>query len=125
MVELTFYGGVNEIGGNKILFEDGDCRIFFDFGQSFNFGEECFTSWLKPRKINGLGDFFEFNLLPKIKGVYAKEQLVFTDLPYVEPEIDAIFLSHTHFDHINHIQFVDPEIPVYLGEGTKLFLEAM
>jgi ribonuclease J len=125
MVELKFYGGVNEIGGNKILLEDGDSKIFFDFGQSFNFGEEFFTSWLKPRRLNGLGDYFEFNLLPKIKGVYAREQLVFTDLPYVEPEIDAIFLSHAHFDHINHIQFVDPSIPVYLGEGTKLFLEAM
>ncbi|MGA3191794.1 MAG: hypothetical protein ABSD73_04670 [Candidatus Bathyarchaeia archaeon] len=29
---LAFYGGVNEIGGNKILIKDGDTRIFFDFG---------------------------------------------------------------------------------------------
>ncbi len=26
--KLTFYGGVNEIGGNKILLEDGDTRVF-------------------------------------------------------------------------------------------------
>jgi mRNA degradation ribonuclease J1/J2 len=32
---LTFYGGVNEIGGNKILLQDGDTRVFFDFGMSF------------------------------------------------------------------------------------------
>ena len=34
MVNLTVYGGVDEIGGNKVLLEDGDVRVFFDFGQS-------------------------------------------------------------------------------------------
>jgi len=43
----------------------------------------------------------------------------------VKPRFDAVFLSHAHFDHVNHIEFLDPEIPVYLGVGTKLFLEAM
>ena len=125
MVKLTFYGGVNEIGGNKILVEDKKTKIFFDFGQSFNFGAEYFTGWLSPRAINGLGDHFEFGLLPKIRGLYAKEQLAFTDCPYLEPEVNAIFLSHAHFDHVTHICFVDPLIPVYLGVGTKLFLESM
>jgi len=125
MVKLTFYGGIEEIGGNKILIEDGDTRVFFDFGQSFTFGENCFTSWLRARPINGLGDYFEFNLLPKIQGLYAQDQLIFTDLKFVKKRFDAVFLSHAHFDHINHIEFLDPEIPVYLGAGTKLFLEAM
>jgi ribonuclease J len=38
MVSLTFYGGVDEIGGNKVLLEDGDARVFLDFGQSFTMG---------------------------------------------------------------------------------------
>jgi len=122
---LTFYGGVNEIGGNKILLEDKKVRIFLDFGQSFTMGAEYFTGWLRPRAVNGLRDYFEFNLLPKIRGVYAKELLAFTDLPYVKPKIDAVFLSHAHVDHVNYIQFLDPRIPVYLGVGTKFFLEAM
>lgn len=125
MVKVTFFGGVNEIGGNKVLLEDLDVRIFLDFGESFAFGTEYFTSWLSPRSINGLGDYFEFGLLPKIMGVYAKKQLAFTDLPYCEPKINAVFLSHAHVDHVNHIQFLDPEIPLYLGVGTKLFLETM
>ncbi len=125
MVKLTFYGGVNEIGGNKILLEDRKTKIMLDFGQSFTFGADYFTSYLSARSINGLGDYFEFNLLPKIKGLYSKEQLAFTDLAYVEPKIDAVFLSHAHFDHITHIHFLDPEIPIYLGVGTKLFMESM
>jgi ribonuclease J len=125
MAKLTFYGGVNEIGGNKILVQDRKTKVLFDFGQSFNFGAEYFTSWLSPRAINGLGDHFEFDLLPKIRGLYAKEKLASTDLPYSEPEIDAIFLSHAHFDHVTHICFTDPQIPVHLGVGAKLFLESM
>jgi ribonuclease J len=125
MVSFTFYGGVSEIGGNKVLLEDGDARVFLDFGQSFTLGCEFFTSWLSPRAVNGLGDYFEFGLLPKLKGLYAKEQLEYTDVPHLKPKFDAVFLSHAHFDHANHIEFLDPEIPVYLGAGTKLFLEAI
>jgi ribonuclease J len=52
MVKLRFYGGVNEIGGNKILLEDGKTRIFLDFGKSFAFGTDYFTGWLEPRTVN-------------------------------------------------------------------------
>jgi ribonuclease J len=122
---LTFYGGVNEIGGNKILLEDQKVRIFLDFGQSFTLGEDYFTGWLAPRAINGLGDYFEFNLLPKIKGIYGKKQLAFTDLHYTRPKIDAVFLSHAHIDHIGHIPFLDEKIPIHCGYGTKIFVSSM
>ena len=32
MPTITLYGGAGTIGGNKILLEDGDSRLFFDFG---------------------------------------------------------------------------------------------
>jgi ribonuclease J len=72
-----------------------------------------------------LKDRFEFGLLPKITGLYAEDQLSPTDFAYSEPEIDAVFLSHAHFDHVAHICFIDRQIPVYLGVGTKLFMESM
>jgi len=125
MVKLTFLGGVDEIGGNKILVEDKESSVFFDFGKSFTSGSEYFANWLAPREINGLRDYFEFNLLPRVRGLYSKEQLSFTNLKYTEPLVDAVFLSHAHFDHVEHIRFLDPKIPVYLGEGTRFFLNAM
>jgi len=125
VTSLTFYGGINEIGGNKILLEDKGVRVFLDFGQPFTMGEDYFTSWLQPRAINGLGDYFEFDLLPKIEGIYSQEQVKFTDLLYTEPQIDAVFLSHAHMDHIGHIIFLDEKIPIHCGEGTKLFIKAL
>lgn len=124
MTFLQFFGGVGEIGGNKILLVDGDVKIWLDFGQSFKMGEDYFTGWLQPRSQNGLGDYFEFDLLPKLKGLYAKHMLEGTPLIYDEPRFHAVFISHAHFDHVNHISFLDPMIPVYCGSGTKLFLEA-
>jgi len=34
MLEITFYGGAGEIGGNMILVCDGDSKIMLDFGMS-------------------------------------------------------------------------------------------
>ena len=40
---ITFYGGVNEIGGNKILVEDGDTKLFLDFGMSFSSRKQYYS----------------------------------------------------------------------------------
>jgi ribonuclease J len=122
---LTFYGGVNEIGGNKILLKDGKAKVFLDFGQSFTMGSDYFTVVLGPRPLFGLRDYFEFDLMPKIKGLYSKEQLAYTDLRYLKPSFDAVFISHAHFDHVAHITFIDEKIPIFIGSGTKFFLESM
>jgi ribonuclease J len=53
MSSLTFYGGVKEIGGNKILLEEEDTRIFLDFGMSFKRSNLFFSEFLQPRKCNG------------------------------------------------------------------------
>jgi ribonuclease J len=124
MVSLQFFGGVGEIGGNKILLEDGETRIWLDFGMSFSMGADYFTGWLQPRAQNGLGDYFEFDLLPQLRGLYAEHLLTNTPLGYEEPRFDAVFVSHAHFDHVGHIGFLDPSIPLHCGTGTKLFLEA-
>jgi hypothetical protein len=36
MSKFTFYGAINEIGGNKILLEDNGTKIFLDFEMSFS-----------------------------------------------------------------------------------------
>jgi ribonuclease J len=122
---LTFYGGVNEIGGNKILLEDGTTQVFFDFGMSFAGESAYFSNFLKPRGVNGAGDYLEFDLLPRLKGLYSKKMLKNTNIKYTLPSIDAVILSHPHMDHVGYLPFIDENIPVYCGQCTKTIIDAM
>jgi len=33
---------------------------------------EYFSEFLNPRSLNGMGDLFEFGLLPRLEGLYRK-----------------------------------------------------
>ncbi len=122
---LTFYGGINQIGGNKILLEDRGTRVFFDFGMSFADEAQYFCGYLAPRSVNRAGDYLEFNLLPRINGLYAKDMIKNTKIRYEEPRFDAVFLSHPHMDHIGYLPFIDENIPIHCGECTKTIIDAI
>jgi len=122
---LIFYGGLNEIGGNKILLEDRDTRVFLDFGMSFAGESQYFSGYLTPRGVNGAGDYLEFDLLPRLRGLYARDMIKNTNIRYEEPRIDAVFLSHPHMDHVGYLPFIDENIPVHCGECTKTIMDAM
>jgi ribonuclease J len=114
MPNVTFYGGVNEIGGSKILLEDGDAKVLLDFGMSFALRNQYYSvPFLSPRNEREL---LEFGILPELEGVYK-----FDD---TEPKIDAVFLSHSHMDHAAYVSFLKRKIPVYCGETTATILDA-
>jgi ribonuclease J len=119
MVQITAYGGAGEIGGNKILLEDRDTRLFLDFGEPFRLKDKYFAEWLEPRESRtGLKDYFHFDLMPKIDGLYGEDWLSGTDLKYSPPDFDGILISHMHFDHAMHLKFADDGIPVHLGAAA-------
>ena len=112
---LTFYGGVNEIGGNKILLQDRGTRVFFDFGMSFSARNQFYSPpFLSPRNEKSLQ---ELGILPKISGIYK-----FDPAP---SEANAFFLSHGHLDHSGYLSFIKREIPVYCGETTQTILRTL
>lgn len=111
---LTFYGGVNEIGGNKILLKDGDTKVFFDFGMSFALKRQYYSPpFLSPKSEKSL---VELGILPKIEGIYRFEEKA--------ADVDAVFISHAHMDHSAYLSFIKREIPVYCGETTEIILQA-
>ncbi len=70
MATLTCYGGVEEIGGNKILLEFGERRIFFDFGKSFRrYGRFFDGVFIKDRVGRGLLDPLSLGLIPPLRGL--------------------------------------------------------
>lgn len=143
------FGGVGEIGGNKILLYDRkfDVKIFLDFGVSFN----------------KMGQFFEFPfdtpknrqelLMTEAIPDACREPLLCDANLYtttfcdrrrkrdqwiecsraghfpeadaeLEPGIDAVFVSHAHLDHFGRIATLNRKIPVYMGECAQHVVEA-
>ncbi len=125
MVNLTFYGGVNEIGGNKILLEDNATKIFLDFGMSFKRRGMFFEEYLMPRPANGIGDFLSTGLTPDIKNVYRADLLKHLGRKPEDTDIQGVVLSHAHADHANYISFLHEDIPVFCGETCKYIIEAV
>ena len=123
MTSLTFYGGVDEIGGNKILLEDQDTKVFLDFGMSFKQSGMYFSEFLMPRNCNGLGDYFETGLLPDIKGVYRQDYLRHMGRPNEDQEIDAVLISHAHMDHMSYIHHLRKEIQLVMSQGTHAIMQ--
>jgi ribonuclease J len=99
LTSLTFYGGVNEIGGNKILLEDKDTRVFLDFGKGFSRRAKFFEEYINPRVANGIEDFLTMRLLPDIKGLYRDDLMRMAEREILELDVDAVLLSHAHSDH--------------------------
>jgi ribonuclease J len=112
---LTFHGGVDEIGGNKILLRDRDTRVFLDFGMSYSMKKLFYSPpFLAPRSEKSLQ---ELGILPSLEGVYT-----FDPKP---PSVDAVFISHGHLDHSAYLSFIKREIPIYCGETAKTILQTL
>ena len=79
MTNITFHGGVKDIGGNKFLVDDKGTKIFMDFGMSFSAAYKYFSQFVQPRTSNSLNDMFEMELLPKVKGLYRRDYVKHMD----------------------------------------------
>ncbi|MEM2530055.1 MAG: MBL fold metallo-hydrolase, partial [Candidatus Bathyarchaeia archaeon] len=115
-MSLRFFGGVGEVGGNKVLVECEGYRVLLDFGMSFSEKRKFYSEpWLSPRAwedLAGLG------IVPEIEGVYRFQA------EGAKP-LDAVFISHSHADHSGCLSLLRRDVPVYCGETAKAILEAL
>ena len=112
---LSFFGGVGEIGGNKILLHDKDVNVFLDFGKNFEKENQFYENpYITPREEKHL---LELNMLPKVAGLYRCDE--------TNCDLDAIFITHPHTDHYYDIRFIKDCYPIYCGEATCNIMKAM
>lgn len=129
MVKLSFYGGQNEIGGNKILLEGDDASLFLDFGSSFGVEGKFFdVPFLSP---SNLEDLLSIGALPDLEGIYKNRGLkcVYDDYGFCgtlgKPQaksIDGVLVSHSHIDHVGYLGLLHPDIKLYGSAVSKVFL---
>lgn len=112
---ITFYGGINEIGGNKFLLEDAGARVFLDFGKNFGREKLYFDEpWIRPQKEEHL---LALGILPDLPGIYKKDAKD-------ERKLDAVLLTHPHTDHYDAMRWLRDDIPSYGSATTNAVILA-
>jgi ribonuclease J len=131
-VNLTFYDGVDCIGGNKILLEDSKASLFLDFGTNFKAEGMFFDEFLGPRSTFGFYDLLCLGILPPLRGLYRSDLEYpgiwdrFSSHPlYRESEVQGILLSHAHFDHCGHFSYIREELPIITSLTSALICKAL
>ena len=136
-VRFTAYGGAGEIGGNKLLLEDDDWQIFFDFGMSFGTAGKYFEEFLQPRPSHGLSDFLQTGLLPPLEGLYRSDLSTLPEHAFIWNRLNqhpgyrndiaprAVLLSHAHADHVGYVSMLRNDIPIITSATSALIAKAM
>lgn len=119
-MRIGFFGGVREIGGNVILIEDKSAGIVLDFGRKFKSNNTFFNSTISGRIPEGMGDYIEMGEFPPFKKFYSA---IGGNYKTLDVDINAVFFSHAHLDHIGNINLINDSIPKYMSMDSYSVLK--
>lgn len=131
MARITCFDGVNCIGGNKILLEDGDKRLFFDFGRNFGAEGAFYEEFIQPKTLAGLYEPVQMGFLPPFRDLYRDDMVselcdpwLGLDAPEIG-EVGGVLVSHAHVDHIGSLHHLRTDIPIYCSPMTAAVSRAL
>ena len=111
-MKLTIHRGTKEIGGSCVELKTANSRILIDFGMPLvNAAKQPFDA--NTLKGKSIAELKTSRILPDISGLYTDE----------EKNIDAILISHSHFDHYGLLNYVNSDVPIYMSEGARALIE--
>ena len=121
------YSGLRTIGGVIFSVTYGRDRVILEFGSAYDPATAVFDGTVRPRKKNWIRDRLKVGLLPRIDGIYRREDL--GDFPLLSAEESdwntAVFVTHLHLDHMSQIGMLSPEIPVYMHHNAQIIERAL
>lgn len=110
-MNLTIRRGTNEIGGTCVELQSDTSKILIDFGMPLvNKSGNSFD--FSPYKKLSIKELVNQGILPNVPEAYSKI-----------PGIDGVIISHPHADHYGLMQYLNKDIPIWLGEATFRILE--
>jgi len=114
-MRLTIHRGTHEIGGSciELSSDSTGARLILDLGMPLVQSDGTQFEWSEHKGKN-IQELIDSGILPSIEGLYK---------PSKSP-VSAVLLSHAHQDHYGFLQFVKPDIPIYMSAGTKSLVEA-
>ncbi len=111
-MQIIIHRGTKEIGGSCVELKTDNTRVLIDFGMPLvNPNKEPFDAKILANK--SIEDLKALKILPDVKGLYKNE----------DREVDAILISHSHPDHYGLLNYVYPDIPIYMSQGAKELIE--
>lgn len=131
MARITCYDGVNCIGGNKVLLEDGTRKLFFDFGRNFGAEGEFYEEFIKPKGLVGIYEPVQMGFLPPFRDLYREDMVSELCDPWLGidagkiGEVGGVLVSHAHVDHIGSLHHLRTDIPIYCSPMTAAVSRAL
>ncbi|MEM4467822.1 MAG: MBL fold metallo-hydrolase [Candidatus Nezhaarchaeales archaeon] len=93
-VKIKVYGGLNEIGGNCIVIEEGNRKVVFDNGVRFSLLRRFYGGKIEPL---GPTELRSLGIVPPVD---------------VFQEAQALYISHLHLDHTGLLSLIPPTLRV-------------
>jgi ribonuclease J len=126
--EFVMYSGLYTIGGVNASLTYGKDRVIFEFGSAYDPKTNVFDGTVEKRDKNWIRDLLHLGSLPRIDGIYRREDLM--DEPGIVPAEEssyntAIFITYLYLDHMGHIGKVAPGIPIYMHRQARILERAL